>query len=610
MKSSFLLFCFCAVYLAAPASYASDHKEHHHSTSCSIGHYKKFKGFFKSHVISESPHKNLLVSQLTCLSCEKKYNNNVVAFLCPYHYAAINITRKFNMGDDYLCKSFNRTGELCSKCNDNTSLAMSSYSATCKEKKDCHVYHWLLFFAVEILPVTLIYIVFMTFNIKITSGYANSYILYSQIITFQLISTSFHNGSRTEYSESGSIIAIVVTLLYRFCSFQLGHPVSSHLCVHESLDQLMSVALQYTSVFYALLLALLGYLVVELHSHRFRLIVWLSKPFSWCLHLRDRSVDPKTVALNTLAGFYYMAFAKLSAVSFLLLASTRVYNETGHVIDHVCYYDGSMSFMKDDHLKYAILAIAVLVFLVFVPVLLMILYSFQCFRKFLGKFRLNRPGLVILMNAFQGCYKDGVTIGHNCRWFSSYYYVARVAMFFIGVFLIDPKDVLEVHLLYLFIVLVTITVILCLMPYKYMLYNKLDIFMFCYSSFILSTTSYQDIFTTPGGSLDTTSQTRYLEIVVYILIAFPLIGATLYVLEKLLGMKIRFLYRWYKYRTNRDSYNQSLSLIEDTSSPVPPLLRTVSGISTPSLPDRMVQPEVYTVNSPGGTMPPNYGSVP
>ena len=605
MKSDILLFCFCAVYLAT-TSLASDHVEYHQDvTSCSISS-KKFQGFFKTHVTKDSG-KNFTVRLLTCLSCEKKYSNTVVAFLCPYHYAAINITQEeIQKGG---CESFNRTGELCSKCNNRTSLAMSSYTLQCKRKKDCHAYHWLFFFAVEILPVTFIYIVFIIFNIKITAGYANSYILYSQFITFQLISISFHSGSRTEYSKSGSIIVIVVTLMYKFCSFQLGHPVSSHLCVHDSLDQLMSVALQYTSVFYALLLGFIGYVVVELHSHQFRLIVWISKPFSWCLRFRDRSVDPKTAALNTLAGFYYIAFAKLAAVSLFLLASTRVYNETGHVIDHVCFYDSSMSFMKGGHLKYAILAIAVLIFLVFVPVLFMVLYSFQCFRKCLGKCRLNRPGLVILMNAFQGCYKDGVSVGYNCRWFSSYYYIARLAVFSIGVFLIDPMNVLEVHLLYLLIILVSITLILWLMPYKYMLYNKLDIFIFCYCSFILSTTSYQDIFVSPGGSLDTTSpQVKYLEIIIYILVGFPLIGATLYVLEKLLGMKIRFLYRWYRHRTNREPYGQSLSLIEDTA-PVPPLLRTISGISTPSLPDRMVQPEIYRFNSPG-TMSPNYGSVP
>ena len=602
---SYLIFCVSGAS-TTPAT-ASKHKNSTTTTTtCSIDQ-EKFRKFFKSHIIIQ-PNKYITIKPLTCLSCNDKYHGAVVAFLCPYHRDPITIASRetSKWGNEAFCTNLSRTGPLCSRCNNSSRLALSSYSARCVEKKHCHNYHWLTFFAVETLPVTLMYIVLVAFSVNLLSGYANTYIIYSQFIAFQLTASSFHHGSQTTYYKSGGITTDVVVSLYRLWSFQLGHEISAHLCVCNELEQLMTMSLQYTSVFYALLLAVLGYILAELHSHQYRLVIWLSKPFSWCFHFRDRSVDAKTVSLNTLAGFYYIGFAKLASVSLLLLASTPVYNETGGQVDHVCFYDSSKSFMKSGHVPYAVLAITVLTLLGIFPIVFMILYSFRFFRKCLEKCHLNRPGLIILMNAFQGCYRDGTEGRRDCRWFSSYYYIFRLAIFYFGVTFVDDNIVtVELHLFLLILILFSITVLLGVMPYKSMSYNKLDIFMFSYSSFVLAITSYEDLFVTKEGVLQADFRTKCLEIFVYLFIAFPLVCAAVYVLEKLFGVKIRFLIRWYRRYTSRDyDTNQSLSVINDTP---PPLLRTISGTSTSSLPDRMIQPEVYQFNSRGTT--PDYGSV-
>ena len=544
------------------------------------------------------------MSPMTCVSFDNE-TNRTIGSLCPYFQDSFNVSIE-NESDPF-CNYINRSGLLCSQCNEEYRLPLNSYTLKCKPSSECHSYHWILFLLVETSPVTIMFIIFMFCNVKLTAGYANCYIAYSQIISLQ-INTLLMTHSSKMFTNDTVAVSLVLSL-YRVWSFQVGHVISSHLCVHSDIGQLTTVALQYTSVFYALLLAFIGYVVVELHSHRFRLIVWISKPFSWCLRFRDRSVDPKTAALNTLAGFYYMAFAKLAALSVLLLIPTSVYNETGDIIDRVSFYDGSMSFMKGGHLKYAILAIAVLIFLVFVPVLFMAFYQFRIIQRCLSKWHLNRSGLIIFMDSLQGCYKDGSDGGKDCRWFSSCYYFLRLILFILALYFVDDNQFIELHVFLLLTIVVTITVILYLMPYKCSHYNKLDIFIFSYGSFILAITSYQvSVYAPQPGDQNVGSKTRFLEIIICILISFPLIGATLYVLEKLLGMKIRFLYRWCKSHTSRDSYTQSLSLMEDTTTRSP-LLRTISGTSTGSLPDRMVQPEVYTVNSPG-TVSPNYGSVP
>ena len=607
-QSAFIVCVLYASYVTAtPTETATTTTAEYDNANCSITP-RLFKKFFKAHVIFYD--KYLTIKPLTCLSCNKMHDQAIVA-LCPYHRNSINISMvplktisEWDSND--FCKNLNRTGHLCSKCDEANRPSLSSYSTGhCLSKDKCHDYHWLTFFAVETIPATVMYITFMAFNVQLTSGYANGFILYSQIIAFRFISLQFINGWEDNFHEAhGTVLAIVS--LYSLWSFQLGHIILCNYCVNTHIPQLMLVALQYTSVFYALLLAFLGYIVVELHSLQYRLVIWLSKPFSLCFRFHETSVDAKTVSLNTLAAFYYMGFAKLAALSIVLLKSTPVYNETGQIVDHVSFYDGSLSFMRSHHLPYAVLAIAVLIFLVIIPVFLMIFYQFQIVQKCLRKCHLHRPGLMIFMDALQGCYRDGSEGGKDFRWFSFYYYFLRVAIFILSVLFLQKDQFIELHIFILLIVVISITLLLWVMPYKYKWYNRLDIFIFSYCSFILGVTSYQVSLTlTQDGETAISKKTKIIEIIICILIAFPLVGAAVYVLEKLFGVKIRFLIRWYRRYTSRDcDTNQSLSVINDTP---PPLLRTISGTSTSSLPDRMIQPEVYRINSRGTT--PDYGSV-
>uniref|UniRef100_A0A1X7UX42 TRP C-terminal domain-containing protein n=1 Tax=Amphimedon queenslandica TaxID=400682 RepID=A0A1X7UX42_AMPQE len=540
------------------------------------------------------------MSPMTCVSFDNE-TNRTVGSLCPYFQDSFNVSIE-NESDPF-CNHINRSGLLCSQCDGDYRLPLNSYSLKCKPSSECHSYHWILFFLVETSPVTIMFIIFMFWNVKLTAGYANCYIAYSQIISLQINTLSMTHSSKM--LPHGTVAVSIVLSMYRVWSFQVGHVVSSHLCVHSDIGQLTTVALQYTSVFYALLLAFIGYVVVELHSHQFRLVVWISKPFSWCLRFRDQSVDPKTVALNTLAGFYYMAFAKLAAVSLFLLATTRVYNETGHVIGHVCFYDGSMSFMKNGHLKYAILAIAVLIFLVFVPVLFMTFYQFRIIQTCLSKWHLNRSGLIIFMDALQGCYKDGSDGGKDCRWFSSCFYMIRFAVFFLYSLILNPRNLFELQFSIQCILIVSLVVILCLNPYKYKWYNKLDVFIIAYSNFITSIVVYQfDL-----NSLSSQYPSSMLEVIFLLLVSLPLFCATIYSIKMLFGSRIEFLYHLLrrKYLENRNVLNNASETFSTRTFDEEIEHRSLTRIiSDGSLPDRVLQPSRYNSSN---SSPIYYGAI-
>ena len=83
----------------------------------------------------------------------------------------------------------------------------------------------------------------------------------------------------------------------------------------------------------------------------------------------------------------------------------KLYDKTGQHVSTVLFYDGTVEYLGSTYHKCLfILAIVVLIVFVFLPPLLLLLFSWQMFQTLLTKLRLNRPELIILMDCFQGCY--------------------------------------------------------------------------------------------------------------------------------------------------------------------------------------------------------------
>jgi len=71
------------------------------------------------------------------------------------------------------------------------------------------------------------------------------------------------------------------------------------------------------------------------------------------------------------------------------------------------FYDEELQYFWEEHLPYAILAVIITLVFNILPLLLLLLYPFQCFQQCLSTCRLRWHGLPIFIDAFQGCYKNG-----------------------------------------------------------------------------------------------------------------------------------------------------------------------------------------------------------
>ena len=127
-----------------------------------------------------------------------------------------------------------------------------------------------------------------------------------------------------------------------------------------------------------------------------------------------------------------MSYIKVLNVTSDLLIPTQIYRLGSNTSTFGVYYSPTVVFFGEEHLPYAILAIFILTLFVCIPTIILILYPFQFFQKFLSLFPFHWHYLHAFVDSFQGCYKDGTEPGtFDYRWFSVLLLLFRLILFII-----------------------------------------------------------------------------------------------------------------------------------------------------------------------------------
>ena len=109
----------------------------------------------------------------------------------PNLHSGINVTKpgyrllpeNLSELNDFICAPLNRKGYLCGDCIDGFGPSLSDPNGCYKCPDNWHGV--LLYFTVVLAPVTLFYLIVITFQIGMTSTPITCLILYSQVISFQ-----------------------------------------------------------------------------------------------------------------------------------------------------------------------------------------------------------------------------------------------------------------------------------------------------------------------------------------------------------------------------------------------------------------------------------------
>lgn len=477
--------------------------------------------------------------------------------------------------DDFFCSQLSRTGRLCSSCIQGTGVPVYSYNFHCIECKDGDVYfHVLLYLMAELIPVTVFFLLIILFNISITTGPANAYVFFSQLITVPTVVLHLEDHINTLLPNSTlqKTLLNAIVLPYSMWNLDFFRNLLPSFCLSSSLSTMHVVAMSYISALYPLLLVVIFYALIEMYASNFRPVVCLFWPMSRCLSQLRNNWRIRTSFVDAFATFLVLSYAKLCSVSILLLVPNTVYTYNGADVN-VLYLDASVEYNSPRHRIFMLLALLVLCLVIIPLPMILLLYPLQATQRCLNFTRClrKRQTLAAFMDAFQGCYKNGIDPGtRDYRWFSAVYFFMRIAILTI---VLKSSVAMVENLLKIVGSIVLVSALVMFQPYKNGWYTVLDVFVFnvylLMSAFeLLQTVSF--------------TQDKVLMLFFFVTILLPAMYMTMFV-----------IYRIFLHCRHRCVAAASPSTRSN-------MLSNASWFQANDfLPDRMVHPDEYVV---GGVM--------
>jgi predicted outer membrane repeat protein len=437
--------CKCSV--GTDQSYQGVHTCNDENFTATLQH-----GFWIGYV-GNATEESLLCGYCPDRYCFRKQERNRIHFL-P--------SRAFKVDLDRLVCEHRRTGVLCGKCRDGYSVLYHSSSLICYKSSKCNV-GWILYLVSEILPLTLMFIFVLIFNINFLSGELNGFIFFAQV--FDLFSIT---GNGFIWFPGIAFRALItIRAIYRFLNFDFFSANNLSFCLWQGATSLDMIAFKFVTVMYALLL-----IVVT---------IWLMNKCNVYQRLSCLRVSTvKRSIIHGLSAFLVMVYAQCAKVSFKLLDFTKIHAKGYVHVNTVATYQGNLEYFGRKHFPYTIPAIVSLLIVVVSPVIILTLYP-SCF-KVISFFKLDKVRCISWLlqrvphallkpfaDSFQSCFKD------NMRFFAGLYFAYRVIIL-IGMF--APTRFTQSYLL-LELILVSIIVIHALaQPYNNRKHNVFDTLLF------------------------------------------------------------------------------------------------------------------------------------
>ena len=435
--------------------------------------------------------------------------NTLCSAHCPKGYCYRNnhdkeeflLPSDINEIDGFICGPY-RTGVLCGKCIENSSVQYHSHTYSCKPNKHCNL--GILFYIIsEILPLIIFFLVVTIFNISFTSGALNGFILFAQMSD----TIDLNAGGTIDFHQHVRFITYPYKLIYRMFNFDFFSLDALSFCLWRHATTMDALIMKFVTITFALLLIVL--IIFIFNTWKFRV---------WCHWFRPRTL--KAAFTHGLSTLLIVSFSQCARVSFLILSPTRLNIGLKHSI-LVVFYSGNLQPFVGEHLKYAIPATFFLFFLVIVPLLWLL--SYPLLFKFLGichmsesrfSVYLSRLFPVELLDSFQSCFKE------NHRYFAGLYLLYR---FIPLVIFANVRRLLHIHVVLAVQFLIMLTLHSVVHPYKSNYHNGIDSFILANLSLVNILTTYNYALLSTGDQLIYRHTVRWTVYLQLLLMYCPLI---------------------------------------------------------------------------------------
>ena len=442
---------------------------------------------------------------------------------CPYRYCYEDyispgqlLPRVANRTtlDKFVCGNRKRTGLLCGQCIEGYSVALNSPTFTCKRCKipSLGTLYLLLSY---IIPVSALFYIIMSYNIRMTTGPIGAYLFFSQIISSQY-RFAFDYSVKAASDETLDASNIVITI-YSISNLQFfRHDVFSY-CLFPNAGTVDILAFNLLLSFYPVLLVLLYFLL-----RRYCTCKWK------CYQRFGFSTKSAT---HGVCAFLVLCFANINVLAFGILKSANISYIDETNFGKVVHLQGSFKYfgnaLYDLYATGSIFTIMTVIsiptlILVFHPIMILIVRYFEwgdtkCV-VFINKLLFIHK-LKPVLDSFQGDYKD------NLSFFAGLHsFLYRIIFFCIVVAAsaVNTNDLLLLMIAY-FIIILLIQVLV--MPFK----RYIDNASYCLTYILMLTILIIEQYLYSTG--ESSTELIWIEIVLSLL---PFICIVLYCLWKLL----------------------------------------------------------------------------
>ena len=343
---------------------------------------------------------------------------DLLAGPCPYQYCyqdhdvtgneLLPETANKTILDRFVCGGSSRTGMLCGRCIDGYSVTLNSPTFACNKCDDEYKLGALYLLLSYILPVTILFVIIMMFDIRMTTGPIGSFIFFAQIISSEyhyILIYSINANNPTTLKTFNAILGIYSISNLDF----FNHDIFKY-CIFQRAGTIDIVAFE-------LLLSLYPVLLITAYA-LIRKYYYVCK-WSWCFS--RFSISNKSIT-HGICAFLVICFAKINLQAFTILIPGEItfINDIHHTYKTLVYLQGDLEFFTEmPHTLYALGAILFIVIVIGIPTLILLFHPIMM--RIAVFFHWGESRIVLLINkclmidrlkpvldSFQGNYKDNL----------------------------------------------------------------------------------------------------------------------------------------------------------------------------------------------------------
>ena len=351
--------------------------------------------------------------------------------LCPPGFCNTSIlihADNISESETLFC-SHNRTGVMCGHCIDNYGPAVNSRNFDCINCTGNHLASNLSKYIASIyVPLTFLFLILIVFDVRLTTGPANAFILYCQAVT----STFGLGVGQVPLNQKITRVEFLDTIyqfVYGISNLEFIENLAHRWCLSPYFSTLTVLSLDYGVAIFPLIMIFTALLILKLKECpcrcSFKICRTLSRVGRELFRWRKSTIGE--ALLPAFAAFILLSYNKFGLTSSYILAVQPLIAANGSSFyPSRIYFAGQYTTNSLRYVRYFIPSVIAFGFTCIIPIMLLtypLKFLEWCLQRISPLWRYYPVDKIhFFLDTFQGCYKT------NMRFFAGLYFLFRLVI--------------------------------------------------------------------------------------------------------------------------------------------------------------------------------------